>query len=118
MTLGTGSPTTARNSQPLPPPVVPGEAGTPRHRRMDFSGYLFLAPYLLLFGVFLLLPLAYGLWLSFMQYEMLSPDPPRFVGFDNYREAIWELHPDGTRGDARFWRALWATIRFVVMTSP
>ena len=108
MTLGTGSPTTARNPQPLPPRVAPNDVA-PRRTRADFTGYLFLAPYLLLFGVFLLLPLAYGLWLSFMQYEMLSPEPPRFIGLANYREAF---------NDERFWRALWATIRFVGMTSP
>jgi multiple sugar transport system permease protein len=110
MTLGIGSPTTARNPQPLPPPVDQADvAPAPKRVRPDFSGYLFLVPYLLLFGVFLLLPLAYGLWLSFMQYEMLSPDPPKFVGLANYREAF---------NDERFWRALWATIRFVGMTSP
>lgn len=107
MTLGTGSPTTARNPQPLPPLVHPAPA--PPRRRTDFTGYFFLAPYLLLFGVFLLLPLGYGLWLSFMRYEMLSPEPAAFVGLANYREA-WN--------DPHFWRALWATIWFVGMASP
>jgi multiple sugar transport system permease protein len=109
MTLGTGSPTTARNPQPLPPPVRAAYVAPPRRRAANLTGYLFLAPYLVLFSVFLLLPLAYGLWLSFMQYEMLSPEPPRFIGLANYREAF---------NDERFWRALWATIRFVGMTAP
>ncbi len=109
MTLGTGAPTTARNPQPLPPRVTPADDVSPCRARADFTGYLFLAPYLLLFGVFLLLPLVYGLWLSFMQYEMLSPDPPTFIGLANYREAF---------ADQRFWTALWATLRFVGMTSP
>jgi multiple sugar transport system permease protein len=78
-------------------------------RWRDFTGYAFLAPYLLLFVVFLLLPLAYGLWLSFMRYELLSPEPPSFIGLANYREA---LH------DAHFWLALGATARFVLMASP
>jgi multiple sugar transport system permease protein len=51
----------------------------------------------------------YGLWLSFMRYELISPEPPAFVVFENYAEA-W--------GDARFWTALWATVRFVAMASP
>ncbi len=109
MTLSTGSSTAARNPQPLPPRGSDAKPASPRRARSDFTGYLFLAPYLLLFGVFLLLPLAYGLWLSFMQYEMLSPEPPRFIGLANYREAF---------DDPYFWRALWATIRFVAITSP
>lgn len=106
MTLATGSPTTARNPQPLPP-ITRGEPT--RRGRRDFTGYLFLLPYLTLFAVFLLLPLGYGLWLSFMRYEMLSPEPPTFIGLANYREAF---------ADERFWKALWATARFVGMTSP
>ncbi len=83
-------------------------------RASDLTGYLFLLPYLALFSTFLLLPLGYGLWLSVMQYEMVSPEmlaqqPPKFVGLANYREAL---------GDPYFWKALGATFRFVVMTSP
>jgi multiple sugar transport system permease protein len=73
------------------------------------TGYLFVAPYLALFIVFLLLPLFYGLSLSFQKYEMISREPPRFVGLDNYTEA---LH------DAYFGKALWATTLFVVMAVP
>jgi len=83
-------------------------------RRVDLAGYLFLVPYLTLFTCFLLLPLVFGLWLSFMRYELVSPEvlahhPPAFVGLSNYREAV---------GDPYFRKALWATIRFVVMASP
>lgn len=74
-----------------------------------YSGYLFLAPYLLLFCVFLVVPLCYGLSLSFFEWEMISPYPPRFSGFGNYREAL---------KDKYFWMALWATVRFVIMIVP
>ena len=53
-----------------------------------FAGYLFVAPYLILFFTFLLLPLFYGLGLSFTKYEMASTAPARFVGLANYREAF------------------------------
>jgi multiple sugar transport system permease protein len=74
-----------------------------------FSGYLFVLPYLILFSVFLLLPLFYGLGLSFTQYEMASTAPARFVGIDNYREAI---------NDPTFKRALGVTVKFVVLCVP
>lgn len=74
-----------------------------------FSGYLFLLPYLILFGGFILAPLLYGLGLSLFQWEVLSNAPPRFIGLGNFREAL---------GAAYFWKALGATLRFVVMIVP
>ncbi|MBN2312161.1 MAG: sugar ABC transporter permease [Candidatus Hydrogenedentes bacterium] len=74
-----------------------------------FSGYLFLLPYLTLFAGFLLVPFVYGLGLSFFRWEMISPAPPKCVGFGNYAEAL---------GSAYFWKALGATFRFVVMSVP
>jgi multiple sugar transport system permease protein len=61
------------------------------------SGYLFLAPYLALFAVFLVLPLLSGLGLSLFQWELVSPAPARFVGLENYGEAL---------RDKYFWRRL------------
>ena len=84
------------------------------------TGYLFLLPYLALFCVFMLLPLGYGLILSFQKYNMVeSRDAkPTFVGLENYREAMLKPNPDGTRGDRNFWLALRATVWFVVMAVP
>lgn len=73
------------------------------------SGYLFALPYLILFCGFLLLPLAYGLGLSFFRWELLSPAPPAFIGLGNYREAVSSDY---------FRRALGATFRFVLMAVP
>jgi len=85
-----------------------------------FTGYLFLAPYLTLFCVFLLLPLGYGLLLSFQKYNMVeSKDAtPTFIGFQNYYEALLKPGADGTYGDKNFWLALGATAKFVVMAVP
>ena len=77
--------------------------------RSRLSGYLFLLPYLTLFVAFMLLPLAYGLWLSFQKYEMLSRHRPQFIGVANYAEAL---------GDRYFWKALRATCLFVVWSVP
>ncbi|NOY80109.1 MAG: sugar ABC transporter permease [Kiritimatiellaeota bacterium] len=77
------------------------------HRRA--SGYLFLLPYVVLFVLFLALPLAYGLGLSLFRWELVSPAPARFIGAGNYREAL---------GDPYFWKALWATFRFVLLQVP
>jgi multiple sugar transport system permease protein len=73
------------------------------------SGYLFVLPYLILFFTFLLLPLFYGLGLSFTKYEMASTAPATFVGLANYREAF---------DDPAFKRALGVTVLFVVLVVP
>jgi multiple sugar transport system permease protein len=73
------------------------------------GGYLFLVPYLTIFTAFLLVPLGFGLMLSLYDWELLSIAPPKFVGLANYAEAF---------GDEMFWKALWATLRFVIMTVP
>jgi multiple sugar transport system permease protein len=82
-------------------------AGTTTRQR--WSGYLFVLPYLLLFGGFLALPLVFGLGLSAMKYEMLSPTPPQFAGLTNYAEAL---------RDPFFWKALGVTTTFVMLASP
>lgn len=74
-----------------------------------YSGWIFVAPFLILFAAFLLAPLLYGLVLSFYSWEMLSPAPARFIGWGNFSEA---LHSD------RFWASTMATARFVLMATP
>jgi multiple sugar transport system permease protein len=74
-----------------------------------YSGYLFLLPYLALFCLFLVIPLVYGLGISFFRWELLSRVPPKFVALENFREAL--------RTDD-FWKALGATLRFVAMATP
>ncbi len=79
-------------------------------RRMRLlSNYLFLAPYLILFSGFILLPMGFGLILSFTDWELVSLGRPRFIGIANYVEAV--THP-------LFWKASWATFRFVLLTVP
>lgn len=73
------------------------------------GGYAFAAPYLILFGLFLVGPLLFGLGLSFFNWEMLSAAKPEFSGLDNYREAL---------SDPYFWKALKATAWFVVLAVP
>ena len=48
------------------------------------SGYLYALPYLLLFALFIVMPLFYGLSLSLFRWEMLSQRPPKFTGISNY----------------------------------
>jgi multiple sugar transport system permease protein len=82
-----------------------------RGRQPSAWNYLFLAPYLSIFAVFLVLPLLFGLWISFQEYEMArkAGDVPHFVGWRNYTDAF---------KDEYFWKALWATAKFVIFSVP
>ncbi len=68
-----------------------------------------MAPYLLLFSVFLIGPMLFGLILSFMRYDLASVQPAAFIGLDNFREAL---------NDDYFWQAMGATFRFVLLSVP
>jgi multiple sugar transport system permease protein len=79
-----------------------------RRVRDNVSGYLFLAPYLLVFGVFMLYPVAQGLWVSLHEWSVLGQERP-FVGTANYRAMI---------ADPVFWKSLWNTIYFALLSTP
>jgi multiple sugar transport system permease protein len=73
------------------------------------DGVLFALPYLLVFGVFLLYPLVKGFYMSLFDWNAFDPSASEFVLFDNYVRMF---------GDGSFWRAVRATVYFVVLTVP
>ena len=56
-----------------------------RHR----FGYLFVSPFFVLFGIFILYPIGFSLWLSFRNWSLVGPS--QYVGLQNYRDL---LHDD------------------------
>lgn len=77
--------------------AVPADA-TPRRRRrggvgMRLAPYLFLTPFVVLFVVFLILPIVTALWMSFFSVQRSGlgfgdANELAFVGFDNYLRAF------------------------------
>lgn len=63
--------------------VVPRDGEGSSRRREAVTGYLFVAPSVLGFLLFVLGPLLAAAVLSLTRYDVLTP--PRFVGLDNYR---------------------------------
>jgi multiple sugar transport system permease protein len=76
--------------------------------RRDITGWLFVLPHLILFAVFLLVPVGYGIYLSMHRWHVLANVHP-WVGLANYRAAL---------NDDIFWLALRNTIWFVVLAVP
>ena len=75
--------------------------------------WLFMAPYLILFGVFVVIPAVYGLWISLHNWDQFLPDKP-WVGLQNYVD----LFTPGSAKAAPFWQAMLATGIFTVLSVP
>jgi multiple sugar transport system permease protein len=93
-------------------------AGTVRRggaatRESDLTAWLFLAPYLLLFTGFVLLPIGLGLWISLHDWDFTLPGKP-FVGLENYTELF---DPDSVTFQP-FWDSMRATGIFTVFSVP
>jgi multiple sugar transport system permease protein len=81
---------------------------TARRIRREWSAYLFLAPGLLVFSVFSLFALAFIVYLTFHEWEIIAPEKP-FVGLQNYRDL---LH------DERFRQSVFNTFYFTGAMVP
>jgi multiple sugar transport system permease protein len=90
-----------------------GSAAPSGQRAQTRDAYLFLAPYLLLFTVFVLLPIALGIWISLHDYDYSLPRQP-FVGLDNYTGLITGSSPYA----GEFWSSMGATWLFTVLSVP
>jgi multiple sugar transport system permease protein len=78
-----------------------------------FTPWLFLAPYLVLFTAFVLVPVVYGLWISLHNWDQFLADKP-WVGLQNYVD----LFTPGSAKAVPFWRAMLATGIFTVCSVP
>ena len=76
--------------------------------RKSITGYLFLAPFLILFITFTMIPIAVAMGLSLTNYNLVQT--PEFVGLTNYRNLILE--------DDVFLKSLSNTIIFAILTGP
>ena len=82
------------------------DAATGQAVRRLGSGLPFLAPFVVVALLFLVIPVLYGLWLSFTEQSLMGRGG--FVGLDNYVEAL---------GDETMWATLGHTILFTVMST-
>ena len=75
--------------------------------------YLFMAPYLVLFGIFILFPVFYGIWISLHNWDYLLPGKP-WVGLQNYVD----LFTPGSTTFEPFWQSMEATGKFTLYSVP
>ena len=101
-------------AQPAPPGAgypTGGKANT--KSTFSWTPYVFLAPYMLLFTVFVLIPAVFGLWMSLHNWDYLMPEQP-WVGLQNYIN----LFTPGSPTAAFFWQSMQATGIFTLFSVP
>ncbi|MBQ9765758.1 MAG: sugar ABC transporter permease [Lachnospiraceae bacterium] len=76
--------------------------------KKNWIGYLFLAPFLILFTIFTVIPVIYALGLSFTNYNMLQA--ATWAGVDNYRLLFLD--------DSVFMTAISNTLTFSIIVGP
>ncbi|EUJ46885.1 carbohydrate ABC transporter permease [Listeria riparia] len=86
---------------------------TYKKKNWRFTPWLFAGPHLIIFLIFFLVPVVYGIYISFTDWDLVGT--PDFVGFDNYREILFQK-------DSTFYEQLHNGLRntfiFVVLTVP
>src|SRR5215213_197925 len=105
--------TTDVGGRAAPPAAGPGAGVGPQGLATTGRGvkggsgltpYLFLAPYMILFTVFVLAPSIFVIWISLHDWDFLLPGKP-FVGLENYLN----LFKAGTVTSGPFWSSMLAT---------
>ncbi|MGH3086259.1 MAG: carbohydrate ABC transporter permease, partial [Rubrobacteraceae bacterium] len=96
-----------------PPKEAPSGNGRKPTDAGRMTPYLFMAPYLALFVIFVLAPAVYGIWISLHDWDYLLPGKP-FVGLQNYVDLI---SPSST-AFGPFWNSMEATGKFTLYSVP
>jgi multiple sugar transport system permease protein len=76
--------------------------------RDTISGYLFLAPFFVLYCLLKLWPIAYGFWISMHRWEIVGTNVS-FIGLGNYQRILQ---------DRLFWEAVLHTLQFTALSTP
>ena len=78
-----------------------------------FTPYLFMAPYMVLFLIFVLVPAIFGVWISLHNWDFLLPVKP-WVGLENYLN----LFTPNSTTSGPFWQSMKATGLFTLFSVP
>lgn len=90
---------TAAGARPDRPPA--------RRARRSWSGWGFIGPFVLVFALAFLAPLAYSIYLSLFRTQLVGGTT--FVGLDNYQQAL---------GDSQFWDGVGRVGLFLLVQVP
>jgi multiple sugar transport system permease protein len=86
--------------------AIIGWARKPAGRR-TIVGYIFIAPFMLGFLLWFLIPALTSVWMAFQNWNMINP--PKFIGFDNFKKIAT---------DKLFWQSLKVTTVYTAVSVP
>jgi multiple sugar transport system permease protein len=75
--------------------------------RRNVTGYIFIAPFILGFFLWFLIPALTSLWLVFQNWNMIAP--AEFIGLDNFKRIV---------SDDLFWQSLKVTTVYTIVSVP
>ncbi len=75
--------------------------------------WLFVAPHIVIFSAFFLIPAVFGIYISFTNWNLFKS--PRFVGFQNYQDILFNSH---SVFHGQFVTGLTNTFLFVLFSVP
>ena len=75
----------------------------------------FIAPHLIIFAIFFIIPFFYGIVISLYNWNMFFPDMREFIGFDNFNSILFDQDSIYYK---YFWNGLKNTFTFVVISVP
>ncbi len=83
---------------------------SPTKQQNAFAGYFFVAPWVVGFLIFVLIPMGFSLYWSFTDYRVTAKDPAVFVGLENYSTLLFK--------DASFRASIMNTLYLTVIGLP
>src|ERR1041384_2045064 len=87
-----------------PPAVSPGGV---RRKRRSFRAWQFVGPFMIVFALVFLAPIAYSIYLSLYRNRLIGGNA--FVGLDNYQQALQ---------DSQFWAGFGRVALFLAVQVP
>src|SRR5690242_7283532 len=97
--MTTLQPPVAAEPRPAPPPA--------KRDRRSWTGWGFIGPFVVVFALVFLAPIAYSIYLSLFRDQLIGGN--QFVGLDNYTRALQ---------DDAFWSAVGRVALFLVIQVP
>ena len=88
--------------------IIMAHTGRLRRKKEAIYGYIFISPWLIGFLGLTLLPLLMSFYLSFTDYDLLSP--PRWAGLNNFKKMFTQ--------DPRYWKSVSATLYYATAAIP
>ncbi|QCI87403.1 sugar ABC transporter permease [Vagococcus zengguangii] len=84
-----------------------------KKKSKKITPWLFLAPHLIIFAIFFFIPVIFGIYISFTNWDLFNT--PTFIGLDNYKELFFN-------SDSTFYEQLRIglknTFKFVIFSVP